>query len=346
MYGVSGRKIHDNLCNRLTNLTLSAPRMVGQMNSVLEDYIKLGKIGEGTYGEVYKVRHIQSNVYYAMKKIRLESEDNGIPATALREISILKELQHRSIIRLCDVILTDERFCLIFEYMAMDLRKYMSNLDSKYMERSLIRSYMHQLLDAIKYLHCHRIIHRDLKPQNLLVDAEGLIKIADFGLARPFCVPFKVYTHEASLIVTLWYRAPEVLLGTQRYGCSVDIWSLGCIFVEMFKHRPLFHGDSEIDQLFQIFRILGTPTALDWPDVTTLPQFKPMFPKWSTNYQPLSNHMDNDADAIDLLMKMFVYEPSGRIVAKKALEHRYFSSPENGFDPTILRLPNKVAIAK
>ena len=115
-------------------------------------------------------------------------------------------------------------------------------------------------------LFCHqrRVLHRDLKPQNLLIDKSGAIKLADFGLARAFGIPVRVYTHE---VVTLWYRAPEILLGSNKYSCPVDIWSIGCIFAEMANKRPLFQGDSEIDQLFRIFRVLRTPNEEIWPGI-------------------------------------------------------------------------------
>merc|ERR1712042_358761 len=128
----------------------------------------------------------------------------------------------------------------------------------------LAMSYLKQLLEGIAYCHKHRVLHRDLKPQNLLIDQHGAIKLADFGLARAFGVPVRVYTHE---VVTLWYRAPEVLLGAARYSTPVDLWSIGTIFAELATKKPLFHGDSEIDQLFRIFRTLGTPNNDVWPDV-------------------------------------------------------------------------------
>lgn len=146
----------------------------------------------------------------------------------------------------------ENRLYLIFEFLSMDLKKYMDSLPSeKVMDPELVRSYLYQITNAILFCHRRRVLHRDLKPQNLLINKEGVIKVADFGLGRSFGIPVRMYTHE---IVTLWYRAPEVLLGTQRYSCPVDIWSIGCIFAEMATRKPLFQGDSEIDQLFRMFR--------------------------------------------------------------------------------------------
>jgi serine/threonine protein kinase len=146
------------------------------------------------------------------------------------------------------------------------------------------------------------------------------LKIADFGLARAFGVPVRTYTHE---VVTLWYRAPEILLGGEQYSTPVDIWSIGCIFAEMVIKRPLLPGDSEIDQLFRTFRLLGTPNENTWPGVSAYPDFKSTFPQWSA--QPLKNYMkDLDDNGIDLLARMLVYEPCKRISAKDALRHPFF----------------------
>lgn len=182
------------------------------------------------------------------------------------------------------------------------------------------------MLDGILYCHTHRIIHRDLKPQNLLVSKDGLtIKLADFGLARAFQVPLHTYTHE---VVTLWYRAPEILLGDKHYSPAVDIWSVGCIFAEMATKQPLFPGDSEIDELYKIFRLLGTPNNQNWPNVTQLPDYTPVFPQW--NAQPLSSVVAGlEPAALAMLSKMLCYEPSQRLSAKAALAHPYHEEVRN-----------------
>ncbi|CAL1525993.1 unnamed protein product, partial [Lymnaea stagnalis] len=227
----------------------------GMEESSMENFQKIEKIGEGTYGVVYKAREKGSGKHVALKKIRLDAESEGVPSTAIREISLLKELEHPNVVRLLDVIHCDMKLYLVFEYLTKDLKKYMDSFPSnEHINPALIKSYMYQLLNGISYCHSHRVLHRDLKPQNLLIDMEGNIKLADFGLARAFGVPVRTYTHE---VVTLWYRAPEILLGSRFYSTPVDVWSLGCIFVEMVRRQALFPGDSEIDQLFRIFRTLG-----------------------------------------------------------------------------------------
>lgn len=289
--------------------------------TIAEDYEKIEKVGEGTYGVVYKARHKKSNKLVALKKIRLENEDEGVPSTAMREISILKELRHPNVVFLRDVHLTESRLYLVFEFLSMDLKRYLDNLPEKeFIDKMLLKSYLYQILEALLFCHKRRVIHRDLKPQNLLIDSNGVIKLADFGLARAFIIPVRPYTHE---VVTLWYRAPEVLLGCPRYATPVDMWSVGCIFAEMATKRPLFIGDSEIDQLFRIFRTMGTPTEENWPGVTSLKAYKSTFPSWKRNVcRALVPQLDDIG--LDLLEKMLIYDPHKRLNAKSAVLHSYF----------------------
>ncbi|KAJ6648644.1 Cyclin-dependent kinase 1 [Pseudolycoriella hygida] len=295
----------------------------------MEDFEKIEKIGEGTYGVVYKGRNKVTGEIVAMKKIRLESEEEGIPSTAIREISLLKELRHPNVVGLLDVLMEESRLYLIFEYLSMDLKKYMDSMGpGRMMKPELVRSYMYQITSATLFCHRRRILHRDLKPQNLLIDKNGVIKVADFGLGRSFGIPVRVYTHE---IVTLWYRAPEVLLGSPRYSCPVDVWSLGCIFAEMVTRKPLFQGDSEIDQLFRMFRILKTPTEDIWPGVTELQDYKNNFPCWNQNQ--LEKQVKGISPAgLNLLEQTLIYDPTKRISAKRMLQHEYF----DGFDSQLL----------
>lgn len=221
---------------------------------------------------MYKARDLgNGGEIVALKKIRLEAEDEGVPSTAIREISLLKEMKDVNIVRLLNIVHADgHKLYLVFEFLDLDLKKYMEALpvsdggrgkplpdgtssvvQTLGMGDGIVRKFMTQLCQGIKYCHSHRVLHRDLKPQNLLIDKYGNLKLADFGLARAFGVPLRTYTHE---VVTLWYRSPEILLGGRQYSTGVDMWSIGCIFAEMCTRKPLFPGDSEIDEIFKIFR--------------------------------------------------------------------------------------------
>jgi serine/threonine protein kinase len=186
---------------------------------------------------------------------------------------------------------------------------------------------MHQILSAVNYCHSKRILHRDLKPQNILLDYHGIIKLADFGLARPIAVPARSLTHE---IETLWYRAPEVILGQQDYSFPVDIWAIGCIFFELTTKKPLFAGDYEIDQLFKIFQALGTPNSESWPEVKTLPEYKDTFPQFKGTGIEEKLQGLIDSNGVDLLRQMIILDPAKRISARQALKHAYF----DGLDTT------------
>jgi len=311
----------------------------------LENYKRIEKIGEGTYGVVYKATYIPNKQEVALKKIRLEGEDEGIPSTSLREISILRELEHPNIVKLIDVIMDEKKLYLVFEFLFMDLKKYID--EQKYQKNridvELSRSYMYQMLQALDFCHARRIIHRDLKPQNLLIDKQGIIKLADFGLARAFNYPMRAYTHE---VVTMWYRSPEILLGKQRYACPTDMWSLGCIFYEMLTNQPLFAGDSEIDQLFKIFHVLGTPTTDNWPEVTDLPSWNCKFPQMAgtgiSNSRGQSEGWSIPPAARDLLLKMVIYDPNSRIVPCEAMLDVYFET----LDKTIFPGSDVLAVPK
>ena len=293
-------------------------------------FLKLISFLKGAYGVVYRAREVYTGEMVALKRIRLDSEQDGVPSTAIREISLLKELEHENIVKLLDIIHADSKLFLVFEYLNQDLKKYMELYSARNgLPIELVKSYLHQLLEGISYCHTNCILHRDLKPQNLLLSSSGLIKLADFGLARAFGVPIRTFTHE---VVTLWYRPPEILLGCKYYSTEVDIWSLGAIFSEMASHKVLFKGDSEIDQLFQIFRILGTPDEEVWPGVSRLPDYKDSFPKWSR--QPLSNFNPQlNNDGLDLLAKLLIYKPEDRITARMALLHPFFKNYERIIPP-------------
>ncbi|KAM7334605.1 hypothetical protein ACRRTK_007925 [Alexandromys fortis] len=274
----------------------------------MDAFRKVEKIGEGTYGVVYKAKNKETGQIVALKKIRLDVETEGIPSTAIREISLLKELKHPNIVKLLDVVHREKKLYLVFEFLTQDLKKHMDSAPTPELPLNVVK--------------VPREKQDDLKPQNLLINEFGAIKLADFGLARAFGVPMRTYTHE---VVTLWYRAPEILLGSKFYSTAVDLWSIGCIFAEMVIGKPLFPGDSEIDQLFQIFRILGTPSEATWPGVSQLPDYQSSFPKWTR--KALEEIVPSlGPEGKDLLLQLLQYDPSRRITAKTALAHPYFST--------------------
>ncbi|KRZ66046.1 Cyclin-dependent kinase 2 [Trichinella papuae] len=283
-------------------------------------YKRLCHIGEGTYGVVYKGINVKSKRVVAMKKIKFDDTTEGIPPSCLREISILKMLKHKNIIKLLNLCVERDRIYLILEYMQCDLKQVM-NVYYPRLPSKMTKSLMWQLLQALSYCHLKRIMHRDLKPQNLLVNEFGILKVADFGLARSFSLPCRTYSHD---VVTLWYRPPELLLGCKFYGASIDVWSAGCIFAEMICNEPLFSGDSEIGQLFKIFQILGTPNAVVWPEFPNLPDSSREFPFWTPVKDLKSVVRGISNNEKELLQKMLIYNPDERISSSAAMKHKYF----------------------
>jgi len=293
----------------------------------MEKYAKIEKLGEGTYGIVYKAKNRETGEIVALKRIRLDSEDEGVPCTAIREISLLKELKHPNIVRLYDVIHTERKLTLVFEYLDQDLKKYLDDCGGD-IPTATMKSFLWQLLRGIEFCHEHRVLHRDLKPQNLLINRRGELKLADFGLARGFGIPVRSYSHE---VVTLWYRAPDVLLGSTKYSTPIDIWSTGCIFAEMATGRPLFPGNNVKDQLLKIFKLLGTPTEEIWPAIVKLPQYDKTLPRHPA--RPLDQIITRglDEQGYDLLRQMLVFDPTTRITASAAMEHCYFDDTRGAF---------------
>jgi cyclin-dependent kinase 1 len=269
---------------------------------------------------VYKARDRQTEEIVALKKIRLEVEDEGIPSTALREISLLRELSHENIVELKDCVQEDGKLFLVFEFLDKDLKKYMDNCTGL-LSPKLVKSYLLQMLRGLAYCHARGVMHRDLKPQNMLVTRDGRLKLADFGLARSFCPPIRPLTHE---VVTLWYRPPEILMGSQTYSPPMDVWAIGTIFVEMVTKRPLFPGDSEIDQLYKIFRQLGTPNEAVWTGVTQLQDWNSSFPTWYKSPFTSAFVENVDGNGLELLESFLYYCPKDRITSKDALNHPFF----------------------
>ncbi|KAL7605991.1 cyclin-dependent kinase D-3 [Lactuca sativa] len=300
---------------------------------VADRYLKREVLGEGTYGVVYKAIDTKSGQTVAIKKIRLGKQKEGVNFTALREIKLLKELKDPNIIELIDAFPHKGNLHLVFEFMETDLEAVIRDRNIV-LSPTDIKSYLQMTLKGLAFCHKKWVLHRDMKPNNLLIGPRGQLKLADFGLARIFGSPDRRFTHQ---VFARWYRAPELLFGAKQYGPGVDVWAAACIFAELLLRRPFLQGSSDIDQLGKIFAAFGTPKASQWPDMIYLPdhveyQYVPG--------QPLRAlfPMAND-DALDLLSKMFAYDPKARISAQMALEHRYFTSGPPPTEPALLPRP-------
>nr|CAD7196769.1 unnamed protein product [Timema douglasi] len=275
----------------------------------------------GTYGTVFKAKNRETHEIVALKRVRLDDDDEGVPSSALREICLLKELKHKNIVRLYDVLHSDKKLTLVFEHCDQDLKKYFDSLNGE-IDPDIVKSFMYQLLRGLAFCHSHNVLHRDLKPQNLLINKNGELKLADFGLARAFGIPVKCYSAE---VVTLWYRPPDVLFGAKLYTTSIDMWSAGCIFAELANAgRPLFPGSDVDDQLKRIFKLLGTPSEETWSGISQLPDYKP-FPMYHPSMSFSQVVPKLNSKGRDLLQRLLVCNPALRIAAEEAMTHPYFS---------------------
>lgn len=298
-------------------------------------YQKVAKIGQGTFGEVFKARDINNpKKFVAMKKVLMDNEKEGFPITALREIRILQLLKHDNVVNLIEICRTKataanryrSTFYLVFDFCEHDLAGLLSNVNVKF-SLGEIKKVLQQLLNGLYYIHYNKILHRDMKAANVLITKNGVLKLADFGLARAFStnkngMPNR-YTNR---VVTLWYRPPELLLGERNYGPPVDLWGAGCIMAEMWTRSPIMQGNSEQQQLTLISQLCGSITPQSWPGVENLELFKkmelPLEQKRKVK-ERLKPYM-RDPYAIDLLDKLLVLDPSKRADADTALNHDFF----------------------
>lgn len=301
---------------------------------VADRYLKREVLGEGTYGVVSKAIDTKTGQIVAIKKIRLGKHKEGVNFTALREIKLLKELKDPHIIELIDAFPHKGNLHLVFEFMETDLEAVIRDRNIV-LSLADIKSFLQMTLKGLAFCHKKWVLHRDMKPNNLLIGDKGQLKLADFGLARIFGSPDRKFTHQ---VFARWYRAPELLFGSKQYGPGVDVWAAACIFAELLLRRPFLQGSSDIDQLGKIFAAFGTPKPAQWPDMVYLPdyveyQFVPAPPLRSLF--PMASD-----DALDLLSKMFTYDPKTRISVQQALEHRYFTSGPLPTEPAKLPRPH------
>ncbi|KAJ0989885.1 hypothetical protein J5N97_008241 [Dioscorea zingiberensis] len=338
----------------------------GNRPAWLQQYDLLGKIGEGTYGLVFLARTKLHKACIAIKKFKQSKDGDGVSPTAIREIMLLREITHENVVKLVNVHINhaDMSLYLAFDYAEHDLYEIIRHHREKLnhpINQYTVKSLLWQLLNGLNYLHSNWIIHRDLKPSNILVMGEGeehgVVKIADFGLARIYQAPLKPL-FENGVVVTIWYRAPELLLGAKHYTSAVDMWAVGCIFAELLTLKPLFQGVEvkampnpfQLDQLDKIFKVLGHPTPEKWPTLVNLPY-------WQNDQQHIQGHKYDNAGlhsyvhlpqknpAYDLLSKMLEYDPQKRITAAQALEHEYFRlDPLPGRNALVTSQPGEKAV--
>ena len=284
-------------------------------------------VGSGTYGKVFKGLNVYTKKLVALKKIRMEGERDGFPVTAVREIKLLSSLSHKNIVKLQEVMVETNECFMVFEYLSHDLTGIL-NHPTYTLEPGHKKHLAQQLFEGLDYLHTRGVLHRDIKAANILVSSEGILKLADFGLARFYAKHHQLdYTNR---VITIWYRSPELLLGDTQYGPAVDIWSAACVLVEIFTKRAIFPGDgSELNQLEKIYAVLGTPNRTDWPNLVEMPWFALLRPSYrKPNLFEEKYKEQLTPAAYDLLVSMFHYDPAKRPSAAEILQHPYFTTEE------------------
>ena len=288
----------------------------------------LNRIAEGTYGVVYRARDKKTKEIVALKRLKMEREKEGFPITSLREINTLLISQHRNVVTVREIVVGSnmDKIFIVMDFIEHDLKSLMETMKKKnqVFVPGEVKCLLIQLLSAIAHLHDNWILHRDLKTSNLLLSHNGILKVGDFGLAREYGSPLKPYT---PVVVTLWYRAPELLLGIKEYSTYIDVWSVGCIFGELLLMEPLFRGESETDELHKIFKLLGTASEKVWSGYNKLPAVVKgaKFVEY-----PISNFRSKfpakmlSESGLDLFKKFLAYDPIKRMSCEEALRHEYF----------------------
>ncbi|ESN90086.1 hypothetical protein HELRODRAFT_186224 [Helobdella robusta] len=300
----------------------------------VSSFEKLNRIGEGTYGIVYRAMDRDSGEIVALKKMRMEQEKEGFPVSGLREVNILLNLRHRNIVQLKEIVVGKhlDSIFLLMEYCEQDLASLLDNMQKPF-EESQVKCIMQQVLEGLQYLHQNYIVHRDLKVSNLLLTDRGCVKIADFGLAKKYGVPLNPMTPK---VVTLWYRAPELLFGSKIQTTAIDMWAAGCILGELLVHKPLLPGRTEINQIELIIDMFGTPTEQIWPGFSNLP----VLGNFTLKRQPYNNLRHSlqwiSEAGLRLLNHLFMYDPTKRASAIECLDSSYFREHPYPCEPDLM----------
>ncbi|XP_053593604.1 cyclin-dependent kinase 11B isoform X2 [Microplitis demolitor] len=304
----------------------------------VDEFLSLNRIEEGTYGVVYRARDKRTGDIVALKKLKMDREKEGFPITSLREINTLLKAQHPNIVTVREIVVGSnmDKIYIVMDYVEHDLKSLMETMKQKKQNflPSEVKCLMQQLLKAVAHLHDNWILHRDLKTSNLLLSHRGILKVGDFGLAREYGSPLGRYTQ---VVVTLWYRAPELLLNGKEYSTPIDMWSVGCIFAELIRMEALFPGKSEIDQIQKIFKELGSPNDRIWPGYSNLPLVSkiPFAQSYPVNNLHQRFRLKLSDNGMDLLCKMLTYDPAQRITAEDALQHPYFTESPLPIEPSM-----------
>ncbi|KAL4966011.1 cyclin-dependent serine/threonine protein kinase SSN3 [Aspergillus stella-maris] len=336
---------------------------------VRDRYHIVGFISSGTYGRVYKAlgKHGQKGEF-AIKKFKPDKEGEiiqytGLSQSAIREMALCSELDHANVVQLAEIILEDKCIFMVFEYTEHDLLQIIHHHTQPQrhpIPAAMVRSILFQLLNGLLYLHTNWVLHRDLKPANILVTSSGAIRIGDLGLARLFYKPLNSLFSGDKVVVTIWYRAPELLMGSRHYTPAVDLWAVGCIFAELLSLRPIFKGEEakmdskktvpfQRNQMMKIIDVMGLPHKDNWPGIVSMPEYTQLqslamsrapnhFSRTSNlgswyqtclkngGYSPSSSVGTPGDDGFDLLSRLLDYDPTTRITAAEALEHPYFKN--------------------